>query len=141
MINRETVRDALVVLLDAKLDGIVYEVVGHKLTSIEGKSPVVAVNSFGSDRPRMTFQGNQTKFHLIISSLVLASDEATWTPALAEDKLDIIEKNIAEVIQDNQITGDWKVLEYAGSSVVGDVALEGKPYIIEEIEIIATVYG
>lgn len=147
MKNREAARDRLAALLDAKLVtdlGIVQEVVGHKVDDLGGASPVVAVLSAGSARPPMTFAGRQTMFYLDVQVWVLYSDGDAWGPAEAEDRADLIEKEIAEIVaaKANQVTDDWGALDYAERSVAADVTTSGgTAYLLEIIPLEVSVYA
>lgn len=144
-VNRETCRDALAALLEAELVtnlGIVQAVYGYKVGDPQGQSPIVAVLSVGSDRQGVSFGENSAAFFFEIQIWVLYSDpDASWTEADAEDRLDLIEKEIGEVIEDNHDTVQWTAVDYAGRSVVADVtALGGAAYILEKIPLQVEVY-
>jgi len=130
--SRETVRDALVTLLDAALSGTVKTVTGSKVGDMAGKTPLVAVLSSGVSRERMTFLGTIPTFYLEIQTWVRQAT-TDWTNAQAEDALDTIESLIAGVIEDNVETDDWTSLEYAGQSVVMDLIGGGISYYMERI--------
>jgi len=136
--SRETARDALVVLLTTALvgDGLpVKNVSGSKLTSLEGETPAVIVLGRGSQRDALTFAGNRALFNFNINVWVLGSMEGSWTPAQAEDALDSIEALIAGVVEDNNVTTNWELLEYDGASEVAEVGVAGVPYLLESIPV------
>lgn len=137
--NRETVRDALTTLLTAGLSGIAQEVVGHKLSDPAGKTPMVAVLSTGTLRQRFTFQGTRPTFYLTVQVLVLAEDATGYTEADAEDKLDLLEKEIAGILESNWRTTNWQGLEQTGPSEVMDVSIGGHAYYLEVIPIAVEV--
>jgi len=136
--NRETVRDALTALLTAGLSGIAQEVVGHRVSDPAGKTPVVAVLSGGSLRERLTFQGTRPTFYLTIQVLVLAEDATGYTEADAEDKLDLLEKTIAGILESNWRTASWSGLTWERSEVL-DVAIGGHAYYLEIIPVTVQV--
>lgn len=140
VVNRETVRDALVTLLASGLTGIAQQVVGNRISDPQGQTPVVAVLSSGSERPRLTFQGTGAVFHLLIQSLVLAEDATGYTEADAEDKLDLLEASIAQVINDNARTTTWDYIELTGRTDVADVAIGGHAYLLETIPVAIKVH-
>lgn len=142
--NRETSRDQLATLLEDELMtnlGIVQAVYNRKVGDLQGQSPVVAVLSAGTGRPPTTFGVNSAEFHYEIQIWVIYA-ATDWTEANAEDRLDLIEKEIAEVIEDNDVlAGVWDNIEYAGRSTVADVTTSGGvPYVLERIPIMVEVY-
>jgi hypothetical protein len=113
-VNRETARDGLTSLLTTALTGIAASVVGHRLSDPAGQTPVVAVLSASSDRPRMTFQGNRAVFRLLVQILILAEDATGYTEADAEDKLDLVEKTVSATVEANAgATAYWSHIEQA----------------------------
>lgn len=135
--NRETARDALVTLLSAALTGAgnpCQAVIGHKpgADDIAGRSPLVSVQSAGTERLRFTAAGTRPNFYFQLDTWVLLKATG-WTKANAEDTLDEIEQTIAQVVEDNQATANWGALDYDGRSTIMDVAFDGVPYIREVI--------
>lgn len=143
--NRETVRDAFATLLQTALVGTgkpVQEVLNYRKGELEGKSPVVQVSSYGSDRRRMTTAGGRTIVYLLVGIFVLyALEDGTWTEAQAEDALDLIESLIAGVVDANQATANWNALEYDSRSERMDVAIGGQEYIVEAVTVKVEVYA
>jgi len=107
-------------------------VTASKVTTLEGATPLVAVLSKGTERTRMTFQGDQAAFLLSVNVWVLQSG-TDWTQAQAEEALDDIERRIAAVYEDDRNTADWEVLEHAGPTAVMEVAVAGVPYYWEHV--------
>lgn len=144
MVNRETVRDAMAALLNTALVGpglpaqVVY---AYRVGDLAGQSPVVTVTSAGSDRTRMTAAGHRTKVMLQVDVFVLYSDENTWGEDEAEDRLDLIEKTIAETIEVNQVTTNWQAVDYAAPSERVDVEIGGLEYAREMILLRVEVFG
>lgn len=146
-INRETSRDYFTSLLNTKLVtdlSIVQQVYGYKVGNPQGQSPIVAVLSAGAEREWTQFGVMPAGFKFEVQVWVLYHDaDATppWTEALAEDRLDLIERRIAEVIEDNMVAaGYWIEIGYDGVSTVADVVVAGgSPYILEKIPIYVEV--
>lgn len=144
--SRETSRDALTTLLTTALTGAgnpCQAVIGHKPTKndIKNRSPLVAVMSRGSDRVRFTFEGGRLEALLTIQIWVLGSDASgSWTAALAEDKLDEIEADIFNTLEQNCSTDNWAWISYDGESVADDIPYDGTPYIVENIPIRVKVH-
>lgn len=143
MTNRETIRDALATGLIAQLvtskavvaSGNVYS---HRVFDPQGASPIVGVFSISSSRPTMTFQGAQSIFRFGIEVWVRVQ-ATSWTAANAEDRLDLIEKYIADYIMDNRSTSNWDAIEPdEEGSTVTDFEVGGVPYLHEIIPL--TVY-
>jgi hypothetical protein len=144
MVNRETVRDAMAALLNTALVGTglpVQAVYAYRVGDLGGQSPVVVVSSAGSERPRMTAAGGRTTVLLQVDVFVLYSDEGTWGEDDAEDRLDLIEKTIAETLHDNQVTTNWQAVDYAARSERVDVEIGGLEYAREMIPLRVEVYA
>lgn len=147
-VNRETVRDKLAELLEDDLvttEEIVEEVFNRKVDDPQGKSPIVCVLSAGTGRPPNTFGSHGALFYFEIQTWVLYADpDATpvWTEALAEDRLDLIEKEVGEVIEENTaVSGYWDDLDYDGRSTVADVIVRGgDAYVLEKIPVLVEIY-
>lgn len=132
--SRETVRDALVALLEPALVGVglpAKTVQGSKPTTLKALTPLVAVLSAGANRVPFTYEGNRPYFDLVIQTWVLQSDGAAWTPALAEDALDDIEAIIAGVLETNLGTDDWTEIDYKGPSRIVQWSVAGVPHYVE----------
>lgn len=145
--NRETVRDAFVTLLRASLTGAgnpAEYVYGYRVGDFLGWSPVVVVSSAGSARQRMTVQGGWHKVYLQVDTFVLYSDGDDWTEGMAEDRLDLLESSIAAVIDANQVTAQWKAINYTGvnqRSARIDVEIGGVEYARESMLLEFETYG
>ena len=148
--NRETVRDAVATLLEDGLTGTgnpVQAVYNCQVGDFDGQSPVVVVSSGGSARPAMTFQGNRATFWVNVHVFVLYSDEGDWGEDDAEDRLDLIEKEIAGIVETNRGPTDyWQKLAYGermsgmGRTQTGSVVVGGLEYRTELIEMQAEVF-
>lgn len=144
MVNRETVRDAMAALLNTALVGTglpVQAVYAYRVGDLGGQSPVVVVSSAGSERPRMTAAGGRTTVLLQVDVFVLYSDEDAWGEDEAEDRLDLIEKTIAETIHSSQVTANWQAVDYAAQSERVDVEVGGLEYAREMILLRVEVFG
>ena len=147
-VNRELIRDKLAELLEDDLvttEEIVEEVYNRKVDNPQGKSPIVCVLSAGTGRPPTTFGTHGALFYFELQIWVLYADpDATpaWTEALAEDRLDLIEKEVGEIIEENAaISGYWDDIDYDGRSVVADVTTRGgEAYVLERIPVLIEVY-
>jgi len=133
VINRETVRDQLAELLTAALVGEgkpAQAVYGYQVGDFEDQSPVVVVTSHGSKRERLakdTF--TSTHFLLDIHIFVLYSDGGSWTEALSEDRLDLLEKCISDVIVDNKcLTDFWAWITLKEASVIAGIEIGSLEY-------------
>ena len=130
MNTRHQCRDALTAILTPVLVGAglpVQAIFGYPPAELHGESPVVAVHSTGAKHTPITTLDNTARYHLQVTVLVLHTDAASWTPALAEDALDDIEALIAAALAANQRTATWHRLE-PGISTADLVTISGFPY-------------
>lgn len=145
--SRETARDGLQGLLNTALVGagkLAQATYNYREANLAGQSPVVCVSSGGSGRERLDFGGTRDNIaYLTVHVFVLYSDQSSWGPDDAEDRLDAIEAVIADVVDANSDeTAYWLELDYDGRSERLDVALGGVEYIVEAIPIAARLtYG
>lgn len=141
--NRETVRDAFVALLTTDLVGAgkpCQAIYGYQVGDFQGQSPVVVVSSAGSEREQRTVSVRQrTRFYLNIYTFVLYSDENTWGEDDAEDRMDLIEKTIADTIANNRSADNWAELHLSGRTRL-DSVLIGNDYRREVMEVVALVF-
>lgn len=119
----------------------VQAVYAYRVGDLGGQSPVVVVSSAGSQRPRMTAAGGRTTVLLQVDVFVLYSDEDAWGEDEAEDRLDLIEKTIAETIHSSQVTANWQAVDYAAQSERVDVEVGGLEYAREMILLRVEVFG
>lgn len=119
----------------------VQAVYAYRVGDLGGQSPVVVVSSAGSQRPRMTAAGGRTTVLLQADVFVLYSDEDAWGEDEAEDRLDLIEKTIAETIHSSQVTANWQAVDYAAQSERVDVEVGGLEYAREMILLRVEVFG
>ena len=137
--NRETVRDALATLLTTDLTGAgnsAQAVYNYKVGDFAGQSPVVIVTSEGSERKDIVFSSPErySIFYLSVMVFVLYADpDVSWTEADAEDRLDLIEKDISETLQTNygHSSGTWHRIFIEGRTQVLEVTIAGDQYLVE----------
>ena len=137
--SRKTARENLATLLEAQLVGTgkpVKTVSDSKVESLEGETPLVVVLSDGSNRERMTFQGDRATFYFLIQTWVLQSASG-WTQAQAEDALDNIEALVAGTLEANQGGSYWEILAYEGRSTILEAIVAGVPYYVETAPVVA----
>jgi len=145
-VNRETLRDALAVLLEAALVGEnkpVQAVYNYRMSDFGKETPVVAVTSAGSNRIKeaatlVTYAEVYLNVHIFV---LYASADDSWTEAEAEDRCDLIEKETADVITDNYTTDNWTSLTYREPSIMETVVIGGKSYIHEVMLLTAKAYN
>lgn len=143
--NRETARDKLATLLDAAMVGtpaVAQAVYNYKVRKLNAQSPVVTVDSSGSGRVRdKTAGGWDTNAKLTVTVFVLWSkDGSSWTEANCEDRLDLIEKTIADVLLDHKSTSQdatvpWDTIEFDGDSAQDTYIEGGLLYWVETIPV------
>lgn len=145
--NRETVRDALAVLLEAALVGSgkpAQAFYGYPVGDFGALSPVVTLASAGSSRKRLTVSDlERATLRFDVHVFVLYTDKADWNEDDAEDALDLIEKAVYEVVGNtaNQAGANpWTILEYDDAMTVVDwTEIGGHPYRYEIIPLRVTV--
>jgi len=148
MIDRKVLREALATLLATELVGAgkpVNAVYSYQVSDFKGKTPVVFVTSGGSFRrnPEHSIRAESIAY-LDVNSLVLYSDGTTnWTEQHSEERLDLIEKKIAEVVTNNSENPaqPWMFLDFAGRSEVTSVVIGGKDYSWEIIPLQAQLWA
>jgi len=134
--NRETVRDAFATLLGTALVGSgkpAQAVYNYKVSDFQGQSPVVVVSSSGTGRGAAAFDKTGSDVYLDVWIFVLYSDESTWGEDDAEDRIDLIEKTICDVVVDNNSNATWIDVDYEARSSVDDVSVGGQGYKRERI--------
>lgn len=121
-------------------------VYGHQADDFAGQSPVVCVTSRASDRKRLTLGDTrgQATFGYDLHTFVLYRDPAnpeTWTPAQAEDALDLLEQEIWAAILAHPKTAAWRAIAYAEPTEARDVVIiGGVTYLHEVIPVAVSVY-
>ncbi len=152
-VNRETCRDKLATLLSTALVGMglpAQAVFGYRVGDFAGASPVVVVTVGGSLRNQATLgvgAKNKNIFKLNVYSFVSAANAATsWTEQNVDDRLDLLDKAIADVIADNRGKSNdaslpWDYLELAEDafSEIVPVTIGGATYWRELYSVIVTV--
>ncbi|MDQ2995463.1 MAG: hypothetical protein M3R61_00185 [Chloroflexota bacterium] len=142
--NRATVRSALASLITAYVTSaqIVYD---HEPGDLGTASPIVVLASAGSDRTRMTFQGNQSAFSVAIDIYTLAAETASGAYSYADsaDVVDACEAELADLVASQQENGFWSQITYAGPSSVefGIFGADGIPRFRERIALNITLFS
>ncbi len=152
-VNRETIRDYVTTILDAKLgsggEDIVEAVYGYKIGDFQNQSPVVTVISAGSERERAK-RGSEkwdTTFYITIFVFVVYAVEGTaWGEDDAEDRLDLIEKELTDALMDarsqaQDASAPWDTITFSTgrSDATADLTVGGKAYRREIFDIEARV--
>jgi len=110
---------------------------------LRGQSPLVMVSSAGSERERLDFTGTRGNVAYLTVYVFVAYAATGWTEAQAEDRIDLIERTIADVVDANSgETSYWVAMDYDGRSSRDDVEDGGIEYIREMTPIAAQLsYG
>lgn len=134
-VSRTTVRTVLADLLRREVTNA-QAVYGYQKARLAGQTPVVCVTSAGSERTRLTMQGSRATFTFDIHVFVLYSDGGSWTEQQAEDMLDAIEQQIAQLVDTYARSTNWARLAYAArSDARHPIILEGLTYLHEVIPV------
>lgn len=134
-VSRRDAREFLATLIRAQ-SVLAQAVFAYLPSDFAGASPIIVVTGAGSERPRMTLRGTKTVFHLVVETFVLYSDpDATppWTAKDAEDTMDGLENEIAQIASDNGANSHWSLLTYETTSNVSKVNVGGVAYLYEAI--------
>jgi len=141
--NREIERDALVALVNANMVGSglpLQACYGYQdAKSWPGKqSPVLIISSGGSERIKNAAStgGWITTFYFHADAFVLYADD-TWTEADCEDRLDLIDVELFELLQANSHS---KKKYNPGRSTAGSVVISGEEYRRERTPIEVSIY-
>lgn len=138
--SRATIREQLAVILNTALVGTskpCQAVYDYQPATFSGQSPVVTVSGAGSMRTPFTMQGNRLTAYLYIHVFTLYADaDSGWTESDAEDRMDLIEKTIAETLQTyRKHTGYWINIAYSEPSQESSAEIGGDEYRIEVITV------
>jgi len=134
--SREAVRDELVALFvaDGSWEAVYGYYPGHSV--ISGKTPVLTILSAGTQQQMTGQHTNPSSYRFIISSFMLQSDGASWTPANAEDSLDTLDMKVRQIVRDNAGLTNGDIIRFGnGYSQVDYRILESLPYQIESRDI------
>lgn len=143
--NRSEARVVLAELLEAGVSSA-QAVYHYQADDFGGQSPVVCVTSRASDRKRLTLGDTrgQAAFGYDLHTFVLYRDPENpeaWTPAQAEDALDLIEQEIFAVVLANPKTAAWRAIAYAEPTEARDtVIIGGVIYLHEVIPVAVSVF-
>jgi|FLYN01.1.fsa_nt_gi hypothetical protein len=145
--DRGLIRTTFASLLQQALVGTgkpAQAVYDHQVGDFGGQSPVVFVASAPIRRPPLTARGGRATVRLDVWVLVLYADPASgWTEADAEDRLDAIERAIAEVVRANQVNAiaRWQAIDYAEATAPDFIEIGGPTYRRERIPLQFEVYA
>jgi hypothetical protein len=146
VVSRQVIRDRLASHLTTALVGagkLAQNVLNYRTDNFEGATPMVVVCSRGSDRDKMAeVSVVNTDVLLYIYTFVLYSDEDTWGPDDAEDRLDEIEKVISDTMYDNfHDDGYWISIDFDQQSQVETVVIGSLEYMREVFFVKADAYS
>nr|ASV43904.1 hypothetical protein [Hot spring virus BHS1] len=131
--NRQTAREKLASILSGALSGQVQAVYAYKVKSLIklGKGPFVTVDSGPIKRVKNKYADSyDNDITLYVTTFVMWSDaESNWTEQNCEDRLDLLEKLIADALLDHKsqaqdATVPWDTIEFESPSTP-DTWLEG----------------
>ena len=109
-------------------------------SELVGKTPVLLVLSDGTLQRFANLETNPVSYQFLLINFVLAdSDSDSWTPALASDNLDDLDRAIRQLIRDNagSLTTATNLRFADGFSQRRDMNVGGKPYMTETYTVIA----
>lgn len=127
--NAATIRKTFAALLESArvADDLTAEVVyDYEKGDLGQRRVVVEVTSRGSNRPRLTLQGRRTTTFMDVLILVAYWDDDGWSEDDAEDRLDLLEAEVIDVVDTNTSkTGSWRHMDLANRSTTEFVIIGG----------------
>lgn len=142
--NRKTIRQALATLLTAELVGAgkpVQALYRYKASDFNGQSPVVVVTSAPTNRAKQAQTTRVASFVDMDIYTFVSYAEAGWTEEQSEDNLDDLEKEISDVLMDNESTDSWAYIAFKGDSELDFIIIGGKEYRVEIIHVRARLFS
>lgn len=138
-INRSDVRKQMAALLRLEVEAIPdNQIFDHKISSTNGATPLIVLASAGSERPPRAYP----RFAIAVNCMVLYSEESEgYTRSDAEDLIDLIESQVAAVVEKFQGYDNIFAIDYEGRSLLDEFSLNGVPYLCETIVLVAGVTG
>lgn len=131
VVDRADVRTAFYQLLAVNVTAA-QQVANGFVPDFGGVSPLVVVASSSVSRQRLSLRGSQPKVTLEIFTFTRATTGA-------DDLIDATERQIAQVVEDNQGAARWSAIDYAGDTEVGFYeGLDGVEYRRERIALVFT---
>lgn len=117
--NRATIRTALASLITAYVTSA-QTVHPNEPGDLGTESPIVILSSQGSDRSRMTFQGNQSALNFSVDIYTLAAETASGAYSYdnSADVVDACEAELAALVAAQQENGTWSSILYTGPSQI-----------------------
>lgn len=117
--SRATIRAALAQLISTYVTSA-QTVHANEPGDLGSNSPVIVIAAQGSDRPRLTFQGNQSAFGFSVDIYTLAAEteSGAYTYADSADVVDACEAELAALIAAQQENGFWSQINYAAPSQI-----------------------
>lgn len=141
--NRKDIRDTLYGLINT-LAGAgqplssVINGQSHPAALLNGESPVVTINSGGSDRPWLVRGTAQNVNKFLLAVTIWVAHETTDVDDVADD----IERELWQIFSDNRaVEGVWHMLTVPAATERRIVAINGKPYSMETIGVLIEAYG
>lgn len=143
--NRETMRDALYTLINAGMVGSgkwVHVLFAYQpdAEELKGKSPAMWVSSGPTRRVKRTISiRTKTTYTFLVQSAIRL--DGSQSPALVEDRLDKIEKELMDILldDDNRSTANWENL-MVEESTPGYTKIGGNEYRTEIFPVVVEAY-
>lgn len=142
--SRQTARDAWAIILTTALGANVQAVYGYKVKSLIklGKGPFATVDGGPITRTKSKFAGTyDNDITLYVTTFVMWVDaDSGWTEQNCEDRLDLLEKKIADAVLDHKSqaqdgTVPWDTIEFESPSTPDTWQEGGKQWWMETFAI------
>lgn len=117
--SRATVRAALAQLITTYMTSA-QTVHANEPGDLGSASPIVLIASQGSERPRLTMQGNQSTFSFSVDVYTLAAESASggYSYDDSANVVDACEAELAALVAAQQENGFWSQIQYASPSQI-----------------------
>lgn len=147
VVDRADVRKAVAAMLQAEMTGEgnpAQAVYPYQASDFQDQSPVIVVMSGGSRRRPHPGGADAYANGFVFEVDIFTADAdaaAGWTDAMVEDRIDLLEKRLAEVVATHRTYSLWKFLDFEDEdSKITPVTMGGKGYKMEQFFLRVKVY-
>jgi hypothetical protein len=114
------------------------EVFPGKVSSFNGKSPVLVLGSNGTDRTQYAGNLPSPVFGIDIFVFSILKDiERNFTELDSEDAMDDIEFQISQLVAQNQVADEWQSITYSTPTQIDpSIMIDGNEYNCEVISLV-----
>lgn len=144
MSSRASIRAAFGALITSQLVGdgkLLQAAYDYAPLDFGGASPVVAMASAGSARPKASSGGASARHRIDLFIFVLRAEaeKGAYTPADADAALDTIEAALADLVAVADDNPAWSSVAYAAESTIEPQEIGGASYWMERVPLLFTI--